>query len=129
MESDAVVGPPRERLAPGTARTTAEQFERIVGALTEGALCFPYPFDLRASSALAGNTEQGLRALSGFALAIRAARPAFRIQVVEVLPGPGGGSIEREIVGTEIADMRLALPLIEQAAMDIESVNPGTDRE
>lgn len=97
-------------------------FDTTVGSLTEGAMCFPVPFDLASSVALARNAISGDDAVDQFHLN-RQEPVSYRLLVVEQVIGdpsvPG-----REVLNCVVQDRRAAAALLGTLAEELMDDEP-----
>jgi hypothetical protein len=94
-----------------------DDFCQAVGPLTEGGLCFPPPFDLRSTLALAANRSIGALAVRGFHERQTTLPTRYRVLIAEQSED---GQQCREIVDTVVPNPQLLLSLLIQVATELD---------
>ncbi len=115
--SASSTGPAHEQSLP-PQRTEPDPFSAAIGALTEGAACFPVPFDLATSAALRENDMTGDTAVGVFAAARSATARQFHIRIHEVIPGQPT-PLWREVVDC-VLDQGVAAALLDAVAAELD---------
>jgi hypothetical protein len=115
------VGPSRERLT--SPPDLDEQFARTVGAVTDGEMTFPVPFDLRSAAALAANDSSGAYAIKLFNFLRSVSTPRYRIQFTEL--AGDDAVVERALIDCVLDNPVVAAALVGHLAQQLTKDSEG----
>lgn len=101
------IGPGLERTA--LTEDVVEEFHAVMGALAEGALVFPSPFDASSTVALGRNFCRGERAVTVFETERATLTNRYRIQISEEFDDE---PLRREVMNVAHDDPRILIGMI-----------------